>query len=121
MKLHTKLNAVEVREALLTVKDHGLVAPSVYFEQCDERGSRSRTRAFDIKLACATKYKNDGRRRANSGNHGSAYRYTATYDEWGFFIAEIFERDPEAVFGNYNGRDDFENQTHGAYVRYARR
>jgi hypothetical protein len=119
MRLHTKLNGIEVREALMTVKDHGLVAKSVYFEQCSGHGSRSHPHAFEIKLASWDKVPGDKRRRNNTGSHGSGDYYTATYDEWGYLIKEIFDRDPEAVFGCYKSRDDFHEQTYGSYLEVA--
>lgn len=117
MRLHTdKLTGLDLYKIRKAVIDENLIAPHVYFDKLDGRGSRSRARAFDVHLATATKLKGDGRRWLNTGNEGAGNEYAATYDEWGWLIAEIFERDPEAIFGNYKGREDFHRQTHGAYT-----
>lgn len=46
----------------------------------------------------------------------------ATWDEWGHFLAAIFEQDEDAICGNYNGADDFHSQTKYKYEiqRYCR-
>lgn len=112
MKLHTNsLTAGDIRGSLTVAKVAGQVSRSVTFNKLEEHGSRSHARAFEVQLGTETKYKGDGRRRQNSGTNGAQYTYAATWDEWGWFIAEIFEIDPRAKFGPYNGVKDFNEQT----------
>lgn len=55
-------------------------------------GSRSRDHAFEVSLT------GHGERhtRTKAGNEGKA----ATWDDWGFFIAALFEIDPNAFWGS---------------------
>jgi hypothetical protein len=39
----------------------------------------------------------------------------ATWDEHGHIFARLFDTDPEAIIGHYDGREDFHAQTHDAY------
>lgn len=51
---------------------------------------------------------------SGSSRYNSAhdrYEKAATWDEWGIFIAALFEIDPEAKISHYDGRDDFIAQT----------
>lgn len=90
-------------------------APHIYINQIGVYGSRSRARAFDVALR--------GRgarhtRRPNSGSYGAAQGdFAATYDDWGYWLAELFRRDPNARVGSiYNGRDDFHARTAGVFL-----
>ena len=40
----------------------------------------------------------------------------ATWDEHGFWMAELFRRDPDAEIGIYKGAQDFNQKTDGAYA-----
>ena len=44
----------------------------------------------------------NGTRRCN-GRDG----FAATWSAWGYLIAELFNRDPSAIIGQYRGREDF--------------
>lgn len=55
---------------------------------------------------------------------GSSYYYlkanyckAATHDEWGFFQAYLFRRDPGMRSRDYTSAQDFETKTGGAYSR----
>jgi len=90
----------------------------VWVDGAIETGSRSRARGFTVKLAAEPQ---KGRRRRNTGNYGAedgGYPIqvaAATYDEHGRWMAELFERDPDAIITYYSGRDDFHEQTDGKY------
>lgn len=109
MHVHTDhLTADDMRSILReTIGPRGVI-----FD--DERGelvsgrSRSRHHRHTFYLVATDGY---GRRWANSGFRGASHRKAATYDEWGVFLAKLFERDEEAKAGSYNGRQDFERQT----------
>ena len=117
MKLHSNiLTDNDVFAALQRAKDAGKVDTSVMFEEIQGKGSRSHKQAWEVKLGWyGDKVKGDGRRWTNSGTRGNGGNYAATYDEWGWFIAELYAKDENAVFGQYKGYDDFMNQTRFAY------
>ena len=134
MKLHTKLSGTEVREAMEAAKLAGKVTPDVYFVEYDHGNSRTHAHRFEIQLGTDDKhslpagtvdqygrrmnvrrYKNSGNSGANSGFLAEEI-YAATWDEWGWFIAEIMRRDPEAVFGTYRGIESFNAQTDSKFV-----
>ena len=78
-------------------------------------GSRSRHHAFEIKLETGGGTDCHGtprRRRADTGSSG----YGATYDEWGYFIAALFDIEPTATFGPYKSARDFDEKTRFAYA-----
>lgn len=68
-----------------------------------EHGSRSRDHAFNVNL------EGESRRRPNGGTYGRGYAsgYAATWDQWGVFLAILFDIDPGAVCWAYDGRDAF--------------
>lgn len=118
MKIHTdNLTASQVNAALNAAKSAGLVDASIIFDKLEEKGSRSRVRSFDVHLEwIGTKVKGDGRRFANTGTRGAEKGvYAATYDEWGHFLVNIFEMDPEAKTYYYDGRANFNGHTRYKY------
>lgn len=117
MKLHTNtLTRSDIREALAESKAAGFVDAAVGFEMLEDKGSRSHSHAFEVQLGWyGEKIKGDGRRYKNTGKNGADIVYAATYDEWGQFIAELMERDRDAVFGTYKGYDGFHEATRYAY------
>ena len=57
-----------------------------------------------------------GRRFARNGDagaymSGNVLRMGATWHEWGYLIEKLFEKDCNAIIGNYDGIDSFEYQT----------
>lgn len=135
MKLHTSLLMTDIGNALTRVKELGLVAEDIRFMQFTIEGSRSRPYGYRIQLGTynqhsgptrSRRYKNSGRSGATTGYDGNDRVWAATYDEWGWFIGEIFLMDPSARFGSYDGAMDFYEQTGGRFrpsavpsVRYA--
>lgn len=114
MKLHTNLSHyTDVTAALRRAKDAGHVDQGVYFEVLEYAGSRSHPGAFEVKLGWyGEKVKGDGRRWTNTGNRGAGTgNYAATWDEWGWFIAELFRADPGAAFGHYKTEAMFHEMT----------
>lgn len=92
MRLHTdRLTADDLRACLVAT---GLRADGVYVERCDEKGSRSHRRAFHLTLRA---YQKKGRRHPNPGTSGrwvQSDEWVPTWDEWGYFLAEVYRRDP---------------------------
>ncbi len=112
MKIHsdilTKQNITEAKAQ--TNADLGL---GIYFTTLDARGSRSRERGFEFRLA------GNSRRHRNSGTHGAATwddDSPASWDDHGHFFARVFLADPDAIIGRYDGDVDFHVQTDGLYT-----
>lgn len=113
MRIHTDL--IYDNHLLRALDSTGLTTDGVWLETCDQHGSRSRARAFNVKLAATPR---DGRRRRRNfatrlGDDVNTV--AATYDEWGIWIRALFKVDPEAIIGQYKGVDDFHTQTHGRF------
>ena len=78
-----------------------------------------RTRRIDhVKLR--SRY---GRHFPNSGTNGAATydqgysgNLAASWTEWGWFLARVFEQDPDARCDDYRGADDFHAQTSGRFI-----
>lgn len=72
-----------------------------------EHGSRKRDHAFDVKL------EGESRRRPNGGASGRDYAsgYAATWDQWGVFLAILFDIDPGMVTPYYGDRSEFQHRT----------
>ena len=92
----------------------------VRIDGCTIHGSHSRRRAYEVRLEAEPK---QGRRRRNTGTHGAEDAWqtmmvaAATYDEHGYWMVELFGRDPKAIVGPYDGRDDFHRQTDRKFDR----
>lgn len=85
----------------------------VWIDGMTEHGSRSRKRAFEVRLAASPR---PGRRFRNSGQYGAeSATYAATYDEHGEWIAQLYALDADAIVGPYRGRADFHAQTKSHY------
>lgn len=89
---------------------HAARVARVDFDRFTERGSRTHTRAFDVTLT------GESARLPNGGRSGG-YRYgadnahAATWDQWGVFLAAIFDADPAAKMTYYKDKADFHWQT----------
>jgi hypothetical protein len=123
MRIHTNTHTWRsIHEALDRAKAAGKVADHVEFEVCVEYRSRSKARGIEVKLGTFHKEPGDGRRWTNTGNRGANSEhngealYAATYDEWGWFLAEVFDTDPEATCWAYVGAAGFNASTKYAYV-----
>jgi len=118
MKLHSDTLDVDgINDALRRAKDAGHVDGQVVFSQLTAAGSRSRRNGFEIRLEwLGEKQKGDGRRYTNGGNRGAdTASYGAFWEEWGWFIHELYSVDPELIFGHYKDRDTFDTMTRYAF------
>lgn len=121
MRIHTKLERHQIVAALRDAKRWGQISQSVSFDRLDEHRSTKAPRRFDVKLEAWAKQDDDGRRQINTGTTGApsgsggAPIYAATYDEWGYFLAGIFERDADAIMDQYADRASFLRQTGYSY------
>jgi hypothetical protein len=104
MKIHT--DTLTMRQVYAATSASGM--RGVTLERCDQRGSRSRARSFDVTL------RGNSTRKPNPGtgrNRPDEGEYAATWDEWGMFIAALYLLDPEAIIGQYGSRAVFEEAT----------
>jgi hypothetical protein len=112
VKIHSsKLTGRDLHEALST---SGQAALGVSIDEYDVHNSRSHALRFDVHLI------GDGttsRFKCNSGEYGAGRAYSAGYDAWGWWLADLFDRDPDAWAGPYKGRLDFDKQTHYRFAR----
>ena len=69
-------------------------------------GSRKRERAYSVRLSGSGK-----RPMVNLPDK------SATWDEWGIFIAALYEIDPHAIVGVYTGRNNFIEVTMNEHER----
>lgn len=114
MKLHSDVHTIDtINEALSRAKDAGKVDRMVVFSTLDSRASRTRKNGFEIRLEwLGEKVKGDGRRYTNGGNSGANHSaYGAFWEEWGWFISELYSVDGDLVFGHYKTREDFDTLT----------
>jgi len=71
--------------------------------EATRRGSRQRTHGFDVSLTGTST-----RRPNNRGAWKEMDDYAATWDEWGMFLAYLFDKDPNAtVPGVYEDAEHF--------------
>lgn len=118
MKLHSDVLTIDsIQDCMSRAKDGGHVDKLVVFSELVARASRSRKFGYEIRLEwLGEKIKGDGRRYTNSGNRGADdSSYGAFYDEWGWFIVELYSVDPLLVFGHYKTQDDFHSITRYAF------
>lgn len=103
MKIHLNLPEHKAIDALNDARR----AADVVFERVTLHGSRTHERAVDVILSGDSPHAiNSGR----SGSWGDAPR-AASWDQWGIFLAVIFEADPTAKAGRYANAEDFHHKT----------
>jgi hypothetical protein len=121
MLIHVNATTGRTLQNLLKADDR--LGQDLYFENLTEHGSRTHERAFNVKLWSQNRTTISGatRRRPNPGTgnrFGGMGAYAATFDEWGYFLAALFEADPHArVVHAYSDRADFHERTNRAYLR----
>ena len=100
MRIHS--NALDINDIYQAT--NGL--PGVHVEVMP-KGSRSHATAFEVRLTGnSTRRTMDGRDQA------------ATWDEWGVFIAGVYEVDPAAVFGSVKTPNYRDSNHFHAVTRY---
>lgn len=104
MKIHSsKITPANIYAA---AKARGMVGVEV--ADLDIRGSRKRSRSFDVRLTGNSPF------RPNFGV-GDGDEHAAQWDEWGIFINALFEVDPEAILGVYRSYKHFRGVTGGRF------
>lgn len=102
MRIHTNITSrQQIHDALTEQKNLGRIALHVSFKTLAQHRSHSRLRAFEIQLEANER--DNGRRAGNSGSYGAmrpeSDGYAATYDEWGWLLAALYELDRDMVVG----------------------
>lgn len=97
MKIHTKADEITVRKAAELAR--------VTFDRFEINGSRTSDHGYDVTLFGASE------RRSNSGGSGAGDEHAATWDQWGVFLAAVFDADPDARMTYYKDAGDFHYQT----------
>ena len=100
MRIHTNVaTAVQVANlALHAAKKAGRVAGHVYFDKLVDHRSTTHTYAAEVHLVADVKEPGSKRRRPEQWRRRirRVRGVAATWDEWGWFLAEVFRLDPRA-------------------------
>lgn len=72
----------------------------VTWSSINREGSRSRSQGFTVRLSGSSPY-----------TMQSLPDKSATWDEWGDFIARLFSKDESAIIGGYKSANDFDLKT----------
>lgn len=123
MRIHTSISqATDIYVALGSQKMAGRIAGHVSFKKLEHHGSTIREHGWEIQLEANERDR--GRRAGNSGSYGAmqpeADGYAATFDEWGWLLAALYDLDPNMVVGSpknpvYASRVDFDDRTAWTY------
>jgi len=106
MRLHTSLAYEQVEAALRRAKDKKRVAPGVQFADTNPPGSASLRN-----IRVVPSFSHPSAYEVQLGTEGDNTAYV-TWHEWGWFMAEVFAADPDAMFGSgYDGVDSFNEKT----------
>lgn len=117
MRIHSDwLRLVHLTTAIVYANNVLPEYGSIYLDHVEVGGSKSRKGAIEFRLTGdGTKSK----RLTNTGNAGAGDEYAATYDQWGYTLAFLFDVDPRATVSTgykYAGFDDYHRQTKGKYL-----
>lgn len=92
-----------------------LPGPGFYLARLDTlENPRIRTRGWNVLIG-----RFNSRRYFNSGTHGACGVGAATHDEWGEFIAALYEKDPDMRAGYYRSKGHFHATTGNRYVPWS--
>ena len=132
MRIHTdKLTADDMFDALNLVKQYGRITHDVAFDPIVAYNSKTHNRAYEIQLGASNGgnlpegYVNQyGKRQKTRRTRNAAdptLRFSATWHEWGWFIALLYYKDADARWGDrknpiYSGKHDFHNKTRGDFA-----
>ena len=112
MRIHSDLLFITDLDRAMENAEHK--APNVTLHVIGSHSSRSHKKAYEVALrghgARHTRPPNTGFRGGPSTGERAASR-----DDWGWFMAEVFARDPGAWFGPYKTYNGFHRATDGKY------
>lgn len=117
MKLHSDtITDLHLRSAVGYAEEMLPEYGTIWIEENNQTGSRRRKHALVFRL------EGDGtlsKRKVNTGRRGGGDEFAATYDQWGWTLAFLFDIDPLASVSTgvaYDGYDDYHRQTKGKYL-----
>lgn len=114
MRIHTRLTRDEMEAALERGKAKGNIAQGTRLEMTEHR-SYTHDRAFDVKMVSTEPSSPYAKRRtvnAYGVQYGQRGEYSGTWQEHGFFFAEMYDADPSAtVYGMYADSVHFHDHT----------
>ena len=125
MRIHSnrwELYETPILKALKAEKAAGRIAEHVTLKRLTKHRSRTHMAAYEIQLEADIRDR--GRRAGNSGSYGAMRPeydgYAATYDEWGWLLAALYEIDRDLLVGSatypiYHSVFDFHAQTGNTY------
>jgi hypothetical protein len=93
---------------ILTAADLHAATPDEVIASVSNHGSRKRARAFEVSLEGLG---DRHTRKKNSGQYGAGYEFAASWDDWGIWLAALYEIDPNLNATYYTSREDFYAQT----------
>lgn len=102
MRIHSDI--LTAADFYAAIDDDG----DVFIDELRETPGRKCQRTFIVYLEA----KPSKGRRARHNRPG----LSATYDEHGFWMAELYRIDPDAFVAGYKGYDDFHKQTKGVFA-----
>lgn len=119
MRIHINTADSAIIDAMTAAVEAGQVSPFVQFDELIKRRSRSHRAAFEVRLVTHVKREGEKRYRPNSGSIGydGTPVWAATWHEWGWFLAHLFNLDPSAKAGPYRGAGEFHAATDGQFRR----
>lgn len=115
MKIYSDtLTSADLDAAVRAANAHTLPDPSggrIGFERYRAlQRPRIRSRGWDVLL-----YRTGSRMHFNSGTHGAGEEGAASWGDYGWFLAELFERDPGMHAAYYRDRGHFHEATGGKF------
>jgi hypothetical protein len=118
MKIYSNvLTGGDLSAAIRTANEHSgrmagdPFAGSIGFERYRELARpRIRARGWDVLL-----YRIGSTMHFNSGKYGAGEQGAASWDDWGWFLAELFRRDPVMRAAYYDGEADFHRATRNGF------
>lgn len=106
MKLHTNnLLEADIRKALAKARSKGRITGGTDIQVLERQGSRSHTNGFEVRIG--VDYPDGIHKRKNMDNSA----YASTWEEWGWFIVELFAMDMDIKFGPYKDWTTFHELT----------
>lgn len=117
-----RITTEDISDALTAEKKAGRIAGHVFFEQLKQFTPKGSTYGTGWHIKLAASYSGEGRRWGNSGGYGSTSVTAATYDEWGWLLAALYDQDNYLFVGFgpgspvYEDRWAFEARTGRSYM-----
>jgi hypothetical protein len=103
MRIHSDvLSLADIQDAI--------TRSGAFIDVLKQYGSKSRARAFEVKLFGESPYW------TNSGERGAGAMHAASYDQWGIMLAILFGKDSDMKTPYYTDNVTFHNMHAGRYL-----